>query len=665
MNGDCFVTVQQHVGFNIKGPQGQGVTFMQPTQPIKVATKPVVGGQSVAREVGFKGLLSISQASHIQEVLPVGSSFGGQLEVVGTTHVENGVRRLVKSVVRGLKAMQEPERACTGLGGTYFFVNELGRKVGIMKPCDEEPLAPNNPKDFVGRALGEPGLKPTVRVGEAAIREVAAYLLDHDHFAKVPSTVLVKMSHPIFNHTEPNPSAKLGSLQEFVSHHCDTSEMGSSRFGTSDVHRIGILDIRLYNTDRHAGNLLVKHSKGSSANLSALARLEENQLQLIPIDHGFCLPEALEPPYFEWLHWPQAMLPFDAEELAYIAELDPQSDADLLRRELPMLREECLHCLEVCTVVLQKAAAAGLSLFEIGSVLSRPLVGMEEEPSELEKICTLARDEVERLKAGGYDESESDSEDSECESGADEGLDPFNQPHTIGTTTPLASHLQEAISRTSTPRHEDLLFTLEDEPTSNGFTTKHAMPGINTTPTSAWPNGVDLLPKSRSALLMHAILGSDTSPDSQSSGSLQDFMGSSIVPGRLPYRLSDVPGGSRLGMPFYDSPSPELVRHVEPMAHSMGRMHTFLKGKRNGNRRRRRRAVRQAYQQVYPPPIEGAAPTQVNAVFSNITDEEWRTFMEAFSREVDEALCEERWVQDTRDTKAMRGAANMGTSAPT
>lgn len=42
----------------------------------------------------------------------------------------------------------------------------------------------------MGRALGEPGLKPTVRVGEAAMREVAAFLLDYDHFARVPYTVL-------------------------------------------------------------------------------------------------------------------------------------------------------------------------------------------------------------------------------------------------------------------------------------------------------------------------------------------------------------------------------------------------------------------------------------------------------------------------------------------
>jgi hypothetical protein len=83
---------------------------------------------------------------------------------------------------------------------------------------------------FVGRALGDPGLKPTVRVGEAAMREVAAYLLDHDGFAKVPPTVLVRVSHPVFHVAQPldggaapsEPPEKLASLQEFVTHECDT-----------------------------------------------------------------------------------------------------------------------------------------------------------------------------------------------------------------------------------------------------------------------------------------------------------------------------------------------------------------------------------------------------------------------------------------------------------
>lgn len=55
---------------------------------------------------------------------------------------------------------------------------------------------------------------------------------------------------------------------------------------------------------------------------------------------GYCLPEKLEPPYFEWLYWPQALLPFEPEELEFIARLDPEGDIQLLRRELPGIREE-------------------------------------------------------------------------------------------------------------------------------------------------------------------------------------------------------------------------------------------------------------------------------------------------------------------------------------
>lgn len=67
-------------------------------------------------------------------------------QVVGTTHASPDVRRLVRAVTRGLRCCQEPEAAETGLGGTYFFRSEAGAHVAIVKPCDEEPLAPNNPK---------------------------------------------------------------------------------------------------------------------------------------------------------------------------------------------------------------------------------------------------------------------------------------------------------------------------------------------------------------------------------------------------------------------------------------------------------------------------------------------------------------------------------------
>ena len=49
----------------------------------------------------------------------------------------------------------------------------------------------------------------------------------------------------------------------------------------------------------------------------------------------------------------QAMIPFDDEELEYIARLDARADADLLRRELPSLRDSCLRTMEVSTTLLQ------------------------------------------------------------------------------------------------------------------------------------------------------------------------------------------------------------------------------------------------------------------------------------------------------------------------
>lgn len=59
----------------------------------------------------------------------------------------------------------------------------------IFKPFDEEPFTPNNPKGYIGK-VGSPAFKfllkyiwcikiirPGVRSGESAVREVAAYLL--------------------------------------------------------------------------------------------------------------------------------------------------------------------------------------------------------------------------------------------------------------------------------------------------------------------------------------------------------------------------------------------------------------------------------------------------------------------------------------------------------
>ncbi|KVI08976.1 phosphatidylinositol 4-kinase gamma 6-like [Cynara cardunculus var. scolymus] len=300
-------------------------------------------------------------------------------------------KQLVHDIAKAIESGIAPVPISSGLGGAYYFRNCDGDNVAIVKPTDEEPFAPNNPKGFVGKVLGQPGLKPSVRVGETGFREVAAFLLDHDQSAKVPPTTLVKIRHSIFNiNDEVSESmlqnmmhvCKIASLQQYIRHDFDASDHGTISFPVSAVHRIGILDIRILNTDRHAGNILVKK-------LDSLGSF--GQVELVPIDHGLCLPESLEDPYFEWIHWPQASVPFSYDELEYISNLDPVYDSELLRMELPMIREACLRVLVLCTIFLKEAASFGLCLTEIGEMMTREFHGHEEEPSELESICIQAR----------------------------------------------------------------------------------------------------------------------------------------------------------------------------------------------------------------------------------------------------------------------------------
>lgn len=144
----------------------------------------------------------------------------------------------------GLAAGQTPKLAAAGTGGSYFIADSEGNNVAVFKPEDEEPLARNNPKghsgvstegyrcatapvaekclsgaaharqelveSLRGASCGRRGIHP----GEGAVREVAAFLLDDEHFAGVPPTALVSCQKM----AKPSPSsdvreAKIGSLQ--------------------------------------------------------------------------------------------------------------------------------------------------------------------------------------------------------------------------------------------------------------------------------------------------------------------------------------------------------------------------------------------------------------------------------------------------------------------
>uniref|UniRef100_A0ACD6ACP7 Uncharacterized protein n=1 Tax=Avena sativa TaxID=4498 RepID=A0ACD6ACP7_AVESA len=363
------------------------------------------------------------------------------VEILGCSSPSTRMKHLVKDIIKGIRNGIDPVPIHDWMGGAYYFRDVWGEHAAIVKPTDEEPFAPNNPKGFVGKSLGLPGLKRSVRVGETGFREVAAYLLDYDHFAKVPPTMLVKITHNVFHmnegvdcrtKTSDNKSlalSKIASLQQFIPHNYDASDHGTSGFPVSAVHRIGILDIRIFNTDRHAGNLLVRK-------LDTGAGKFEAQTELIPIDHGLCLPESLEDPYFEWIHWPQASIPFSVEELQYIANLDPVKDAEMLRTELPMIHEASLRVLVLSTTFLKAAVASGLCLSEIGEMMSRQFTGKEEEPSELEFLCMEARKWVEE-KESVLPEANSE-EDNEGDEFAQFDLDPEDYDPRGSSRNPLS-----------------------------------------------------------------------------------------------------------------------------------------------------------------------------------------------------------------------------------
>lgn len=269
-----------------------------------------------------------------------------------------------------------------GCGGAYFL--QEGTKstmpVGIFKPRDEEYMAPKNPRGYVkeNAVIGETEhpVNKGFRVGNGALRERAAYLLDEVYggFSGVPVTRVMTLSV----HGE----EKEGSMQRFVPSECSAEDMGTLKFAIPEVHKIGILDVRLFNTDRHAGNILLT------------SRAEEQAYKMTPIDHGFCLPsyKHLDSATFDWLYWPQAQFPFTSAELEHIASLNVPRDANMLRSL--GIEEECIATMRLTTAFLKIGAEAGFSLFEIASCLQRE--GDFSSPSQLEDLVAIAVAVVEK-----------------------------------------------------------------------------------------------------------------------------------------------------------------------------------------------------------------------------------------------------------------------------
>jgi len=337
------------------------------------------------------------QPGHLQGVTrePPGIDFWLEPIVVNPkAELPTFIWDMINSSFAGLEKGNRPVRSSEGTGGAYFMQDSLGQEyVSVFKPIDEEPMAVHNPRGLPVSSNGE-GLKRGTKVGEGALREVAAYILDHPRsgprslsgeamgFAGVPPTTMVRCLHKGFNHPEgyecTSKNVKIGSLQLFMTNDGSCEDIGPGAFLVDEVHKISVLDIRMANTDRHAGNILFR--KG-----------EEGNNVLIPIDHGYCLPENFEDCTFDWLYWPQARKPYSSDTIEYINSLDAEQDIELLKFHGWDIPHQCARTLRISTMLLKKGVERGLTPFAIGSIMCRETVTKE---SEIEEIVREAMDSL-------------------------------------------------------------------------------------------------------------------------------------------------------------------------------------------------------------------------------------------------------------------------------
>ncbi|XP_010522917.1 PREDICTED: phosphatidylinositol 4-kinase gamma 4-like isoform X2 [Tarenaya hassleriana] len=297
------------------------------------------------------------------------------------------IEDMIMSTRDGLTSRNRPTRAENCSAGVYFMPDSSGERfVSVFKPTDEESCAPNNPFEKIAMPSGS-GIPPEA----GAMREVAAYLLDHPRsghrsvcsdligFAGVPPTAMVECFHDGFN-SDGAMVWKRGSLQMFIENACGSHEMNSSSLSTDEVHRISLLDIRFANLDRHEGNMLARQKMNG-------------EVHLIPIDH-----EASEECLFDWTYWPQAKEPYASEIEEYVKNLDADQDIDYLKSYGWDMGQEFAKTFRICTMLLKKGVEKGLTAFEIGNLMMNPDPSSEEDSLAemvLEAECLTQQEEAE------------------------------------------------------------------------------------------------------------------------------------------------------------------------------------------------------------------------------------------------------------------------------
>lgn len=297
-----------------------------------------------------------------------------------------------------IEALQECYKTAQILKPIFHYL--VGEHfIAVFKPVDEARGMPNcrDPKKILGEVLpGQYGIAPDMDCANQNIARglhpeigysVLEIELEDDHFYQVgvsPETVLTKR----------------GSLQAFIPNtlsmkdlSCEQTNAALADVPLDRLQQIFFLDLRLVNTDRNAGNLLYN------------TKIK----QTFPIDHALILPARFQTASeLAWIAWDQARLPFSPQILETIAHLDFEKDKERILSTAPNYPLESLETMRIAYALLQIAAQAGLTPFQIACFYTgKPISPMmslyantREKTDDPEKLFQIITD---RLKTAVTD----------------------------------------------------------------------------------------------------------------------------------------------------------------------------------------------------------------------------------------------------------------------
>ncbi len=314
----------------------------------------------------------------------------------------------VKSLLRKKTGHLQP---LPGFIGAYHVIDDLGNIIAVFKPDDEQNWSPNNRFPEHRRQVSSREdiyfhQMSSFEQGQHANRQNFAKLIDFGDIAEIPAGNIVDLESDQFvDLTDvglgqpPKQQTKRGYLQQYTpgtitlyDHYSgDGNEIYPleehstlDHVPLNEFQKIGILDILLYNENRHPGNILLEYDI-------------QGKPHIMPIENDSILPWKLNN-FNSFLTHPQALEPFSKESLDLISHLDPGFIAASAKK-MDLCKQSVINA-KALALVVKTFAKANLTLRNIHDFIK----GHDGDASQLWRMIETCQAKAEEsLSKEDYD----------------------------------------------------------------------------------------------------------------------------------------------------------------------------------------------------------------------------------------------------------------------